>query len=263
MPPELFKHWTFVSNISFAMIMGVGMFGGLIYLPIYLQAVKGFSATQSGLAMLPMVVGMFATSISSGQLMSRTGRYKWMPITGSALVGTALFAAVPARRRHPVLAPGADDAALRRRASASPCRSWSPPCRTAWSASTWVSRPRRSRSSGSMGGAIGTALFGAILNTRLAHHLAEVVPASAQAQLGGAASSMNDITAIHALPEPVKTWVLTAFTQAMDDVFLVAVPFMAVAFVIALTMRERPLQGREPRPPAEASAETSEMSVAH
>ena len=113
----------------------------------------------------------------------------------------------------------------------------------------------------SMGGAIGTALFGAILNTRLAHHLTEVVPASAQSQLGGAAASMNDITAIHALPEPVKTWVLTAFTQAMDDVFLVAVPFMAVAFVIALTMRERPLQGRTPSAPAEAEA--SEVSVAH
>ena len=82
-PLELFKHWTFVSNIIFAMIMGVGMFGGLIYLPIYLQAVKGFSATQSGLAMLPMVVGMFTTSISGGQIMARTGRYKWMPITGA------------------------------------------------------------------------------------------------------------------------------------------------------------------------------------
>ena len=60
------------------------MFGGLIYLPIYLQAVKGMTATQSGLAMLPMVVGIFVTSISGGQMMSRTGRYKWMPITGSA-----------------------------------------------------------------------------------------------------------------------------------------------------------------------------------
>ena len=113
LPPELFKHWTFVSNISFAMIMGVGMFGGLIYLPIYLQAVKGFTATQSGLAMLPMVVGMFVTSIGSGQLMSRTGRYKWMPITGSAAGRHRLVPAVPARGRHPVLAPGAADAALR------------------------------------------------------------------------------------------------------------------------------------------------------
>ena len=110
----------------------------------------------------------------------------------------------------------------------------------------------------SIGGAIGTALFGAILNTRLSHHLTKVVPASAQDQLAGAATSLNDITAIHALPEPVQTWVLTAFTQAMDDVFLVAVPFMAVAFVIALTMRERPLQGRDA-----SAATTAEVSAAH
>ena len=91
-PIELFGQWTFTSNMVFAMIMGVGMFGGLIYLPIYLQVVKAFSATESGLAMLPLVVGIFSTSISSGQIMSRTGRYKWMPITGSIVVGGALFA---------------------------------------------------------------------------------------------------------------------------------------------------------------------------
>ncbi|HEY5849080.1 MAG TPA: MDR family MFS transporter [Microlunatus sp.] len=258
LPPELFKHWTFVSNISFAMIMGVGMFGGLIYLPIYLQAVKGFTATQSGLAMLPMVVGMFATSISSGQLMSRTGRYKWMPITGSLLVGTALFLLSGLGVDTPywhlallmllfgsglgftmqVVVTAVQNSVERKNLGAA-------------TASVAFFR--------SMGGAVGTALFGAILNTRLTHHLTEVVPASAQGQLGGAASSMNDITAIHTLPEPVKTWVLTAFTQAMDDVFLVAVPFMLVAFVIALTMRERPLQGREPAAPAEVS----EVSLAH
>src|SRR4029453_7537912 len=91
-PLELFTHWTFTSNVVFAMIMGVGMFGGLIYLPIYLQAVKAFSATHSGLAMLPLVVGIFTTSISGGQIMSRTGRYKWIPITGALVVGAALFA---------------------------------------------------------------------------------------------------------------------------------------------------------------------------
>jgi EmrB/QacA subfamily drug resistance transporter len=252
LPPTLFRHWTFISNIGFAMIMGVGMFGGLIYLPIYLQAVQGFSATRSGLAMLPMVVGMFTTSITSGQLMSRTGRYKWMPITGSAVVGTALFLlsriAVDTPYWHlalvmllfgaglgftmQVVVTAVQNSVERRHLGAA-------------TASVAFFR--------SMGGAIGTALFGAILNTRLAEHLTATVPASAQSQLGSAATSMNDITAIHALPEPVKTWVLTAFTQAMDDVFLIAVPFMVVAFVIALTMRERPLQGREPAPTAEVS----------
>jgi len=74
------------------------------------------------------------------------------------------------------------------------------------------------------------------------------------------------VTAIQALPEPIKSWVLEAFTRAMDDVFLVAVPFMAVAFVIALTMRENPLRGRtqdtDSATPS-ASAETNLVSMAH
>jgi EmrB/QacA subfamily drug resistance transporter len=242
-PLELFRHWTFTSNIVFAMIMGVGMFGGLIYLPIYLQAVKGMSATESGLAMLPLVLGIFSTSISGGQIMSRTGRYKWMPIAGAVLVGLALLALSQLRVDTPylliavymfvfgaglgltmqVVVTAVQNSVERRHMG------------TATASVTFFR---------SMGGAIGTALFGAILNTRLAHHLAEVVPAQAQSQLGAASASANDVTAIQALPDPVRGWVLEAFTRSMDDVFLVAVPFMAVALVVALTMREKPLAGR-------------------
>jgi MFS family permease len=113
----------------------------------------------------------------------------------------------------------------------------------------------------SMGGAIGTALFGAILSTRLATHLAEVVPVQAQRQLGAASASVNDITAIRALTEPVKGWVLSAFTSAMDDVFLAAVPFMAVALVIALTKGEKPLAGRDPAPSRIAEEASPEQLV--
>ena len=95
----------------------------------------------------------------------------------------------------------------------------------------------------SMGGAIGTALLGAILNIQLKHHLNEIVGA-AQGHPPGGPIRTDDVTAIQTLPEPIKSWVLEAFTRAMDDVFLVAVPFMAVAFVIALTMHEKPLRGR-------------------
>jgi hypothetical protein len=114
----------------------------------------------------------------------------------------------------------------------------------------------------SMGGAIGVALFGAILNTRLVTHLRDVVPAAAQGQLGQASQSINDVTAIQGLPEPIKTWVLTAFTQAMDDVFLIAVPFMAVAVIIALTMREKPLAGRTASPASPAVSEPAEAELA-
>jgi len=241
-PLELFKHWTFTSNVIFAMIMGIGMFGGLIFLPIYLQTVKGMSATHSGLAMLPLVVGMFTTSIGGGQIMARTGRYKWMPIAGAAVVGVALFAFSRLQVDTPyyvlalimyafgmglgftmqVVVTAVQNSVDRRNMGVA-------------TASVTFFR--------SMGGAIGTALLGAILNIRLRHHLSEIVGA-AQGRAPAGPIETNDVTAIKALPEPVKTWVLEAFTRAMDDVFLVAVPFMAVALIVAVTMREKPLKGR-------------------
>jgi EmrB/QacA subfamily drug resistance transporter len=264
-PLSLFSHWTFDSNIIFALIMGVGMFGGLIFLPIYLQAVKGMSATQSGLSLLPLVVGIFTTSISSGQLMVRTGRYKWMPITGALVVGGALFAfsRLQVDTKYWTLAimmfffgaglgftmqvvvTAVQNSVERRHMGVA-------------TASVAFFR--------SMGGAIGTALFGAILNIQLPKHLKEIVPAQAQAQMGTASGSIHDVTAIRALPEPVKGWVLEAFTRSMDDLFLVGIPFMVVAFVVALTMREKPLQGRAaPRPePAASESEGPELiSMGH
>jgi EmrB/QacA subfamily drug resistance transporter len=259
-PNELFTHWTFTSNIIFAMIMGIGMFGGLIYLPIYLQAVKGMSATESGLAMLPLVVGIFSTSISGGQIMSRTGRYKWMPIAGALLVGSALFGFSRLEVDTPYLQIAAimfffgAGLGLTMQVVVTAVQN-SVDRRHMGVATASVTFFR------SMGGAIGVALFGAILNTRLAHHLKEVVPAEAQGQLGAASASVNDVTAIQALPEPVKTWVLTAFTQSMDDVFMVAVPFMVIAFVIALTMREKPLAGRTVTPDAQHTSDPEEVEL--
>ncbi|GAA2111055.1 hypothetical protein GCM10009841_33550 [Microlunatus panaciterrae] len=243
-PMGLFRNWIFTSNVTFAMIMGIGMFGGLIYLPIYLQAVQGMSATRSGLAMLPMVIGMFTTSIGGGQLMSRTGRYKWMPILGAIVVGGALFAFshLTVDTSYPLVALNmfafGFGLGLTMQVVVTAVQN-SVDRRHMGTATASVTFFR------TMGGAIGTALFGAILNTRLTHHLSQIVPAAAKGQMGQATTSIQDVTAIRALPEPVKTWVLTAFTDALDDVFMVAVPFMAVALLIAVFMKEKPLGMRK------------------
>ncbi len=95
----------------------------------------------------------------------------------------------------------------------------------------------------SMGGAIGTAVFGAVLSNRLAQHLREVFAgavASGQALPSGNAT--QNIQAIQALPEPVRGKVLLAFTEALHDVFLVGVPFVMLAFVVALFLKEIPLR---------------------
>jgi MFS family permease len=245
--------------------MGVGMFGGLIYLPIYLQAVMGMSATRSGLAMLPLVLGIFSTSISGGQIMARTGRYKWMPISGAILVGGALFAfsrlAIDTSYLYIAVTMFFFGAGLGMTMQVVVTAVQNSVDRKHMGVATASVTFFRS-----MGGAIGVALFGAILNTRLAHHLDLVVPAAAKAQMGAASTAVNNVTAIRALPEPVKTWVLTAFTGAMDDVFLVAVPFMAVALLIALTMREKELAGRTTTPGTadeDQSADQPLVAVAH
>ena len=71
--------------------MGLAMFGAIVFMPVYLQVVQGVSPTASGLALLPMVVGLFATSISAGQVMSRTGRYKAFPVASAVVTAVSLL----------------------------------------------------------------------------------------------------------------------------------------------------------------------------
>ena len=102
-PLRLFHNRVFTPTVIFTAIMGMAMFGGIIFLPVYLQVVQGMSPTESGLALLPMVAGLFTTSISSGQLVTRTGRYRIYLILGAAVTGVGI-ALLDAGRRHAVLA---------------------------------------------------------------------------------------------------------------------------------------------------------------
>ncbi len=110
-----------------------------------------------------------------------------------------------------------------------------------------------------MGGTIGAAVFGAILSSRLALHLQEHLGAAVTGQGGGAIDTTN-LQAIQALPEPIKAGVLTAFTSALSEVFLVGVPVVALALVAALFLKELPLRTGARRVPAE-SPQTEAMSA--
>lgn len=90
LPLRLFRGRTFAVGSTLNFLLGVGMFGGLAVLPLYLQIVKGASPTTAGLLMLPLTAGIMVTSVLSGQLISRTGRYRVLPVLGV----TALVAAV-------------------------------------------------------------------------------------------------------------------------------------------------------------------------
>jgi EmrB/QacA subfamily drug resistance transporter len=91
LPLRLFENRTFTVTAAIALIVGFALFGSVTYLPLFLQVVGGASPTGSGLQMLPMMGGMLLTSIASGQLISRWGRYKPFPIVGTAVMAVGLF----------------------------------------------------------------------------------------------------------------------------------------------------------------------------
>ncbi|MEW1658524.1 MFS transporter [Streptomyces sp. NPDC093707] len=90
-PMRLFRNGTFSKTSLLSVLIGMGMFGGMLMIPQYLQIVKGASPTKSGLEMLPLMAGMMIASIVSGQITSKTGRYKIFPIIGTALMIAAML----------------------------------------------------------------------------------------------------------------------------------------------------------------------------
>jgi len=91
LPPVLFKNRTFVVAITIGFIIGGALFGSVTLLPTYFQVVKGVEPTTAGLYMTPMMLGVFVSSMTSGQIITWTGRYKIFPICGTALMTFALF----------------------------------------------------------------------------------------------------------------------------------------------------------------------------
>jgi EmrB/QacA subfamily drug resistance transporter len=255
-PLRLFHNRVFAVGNLYGFLAGVAMFGTIIFLPFYMQAVMGMTPTQSGLGLLPMVVGLFTTSIGSGRLITRTGRYKIYPVLGAAVLAVSLLLLSGLRVDTPFwqlalyeFAFGAGlgltmQTILTAIQNAVEMRDLG----TATSATTFFRQ---------MGGTIGAAVFGAILANRLALHLTEQLGPAAAA--GGGA--VNDITAIQALAEPIKTTVLTAFTRALDDLFLAGVPVVLAALVVSLLLPEVPLRSRERRPVAEPAAAAEALSA--
>jgi EmrB/QacA subfamily drug resistance transporter len=241
-PLRLFRNPVFSVGNAFAFLAGVAMFGTIIFLPVYLQAVKGFSPTESGLALLPAIIGIFSTSITSGQLITRTGRYKIFPVIGAAVMTVALFLL----SRLGVDTPFWQVAFYEYLFGAG----------LGFTMQTIVTAVQNSveyRDMGAatssttffrqMGGSMGAAVFGAVLSSRLAHYLAEqLARAGIHTGAGGPHVDANNVQAIQQLAEPVRSIVLGAFTNALDDVFLVGVPFLVVAFVVALLLKEIPLR---------------------
>ena len=243
-PMRLFRNPIFSVGNLFGFLIGFGIFGGAIYIPLYLQTVKGFSPTRSGLGMLPMVVGVFIMSIIAGQLITRTGKYKIFPIIGSIILMISLFFLSTLKWDTPywqlaiyafLFGVGLGLAMM---TIVTPIQNSVQPrdMGVATSATTFGR---------SLGGAIGAAFFGAVMSSQWAHYLTRV-PEVQNGSLSASSIDTNNISAIESLPEPLKTDVLMAFTNAVTDVFLYLIPIIAVALVVVLFLKEIPLRTTAP-----------------
>ena len=100
LPPALFSNRVFVVTRAVGFVVGFGLFGALTYLPLFQQTVRGLSPTASGLQLLPVMGGLLISSIVSGQVIARTGRYRSFPIAGTAIAALGHVAALVAGRDH-------------------------------------------------------------------------------------------------------------------------------------------------------------------
>ncbi|WP_437227133.1 MDR family MFS transporter [Planctomicrobium sp. SH661] len=238
LPLRLFRNRSFWICSTLGMVVGFSLWGSVTYLPVYLQVVKGASPITSGLQLLPLMGGVLTMSIISGQIISRTGRYKFFPILGMLVMGTGI--AVISQMSPDVSLPVASLYFL------------------------WVGlglgmvmqvlviaiqnavdyRDLGVATSGAilfrlMGGSIGTAILGTIFTAQLHHHLEHLLPAGM-----AASQQLSSISpqSIQELPEATRQIYAQAFAASFSTVFLVASGVAAAGFVLALFLPERPLR---------------------
>ncbi|MEZ0093233.1 MDR family MFS transporter [Streptacidiphilus sp. EB129] len=239
LPMRLFRNPIFSVGNGFGFFAGFAMFGGIIYLPVYLQAVQGMSATRSGLGMLPAVAGIMATAISSGRIMAKTGKYKVFPIVGALVIIGSLFLLSTLSNTTPywqvalfAFAFGAG-LGLTMQTMVTAIQN-SVDFRDMGVATASATFFRQ------IGASIGTAIFGTVLTSRLAHYM-KLEFAGTKGGAGGGSLSANNVQAIQHLPAPVKEHVTAAFAHAIGDLFLAGTPFIGIALVFALVLKEKPL----------------------
>lgn len=243
LPMTLFKNRTFTLTSIIGFIIGAGMFGAIVMLPLYLQIIQGNSATEAGLKLIPLMLGILTFTITSGRLITKTGKYKRYPVIGTVIMSAGIFLMSTAQVATPywqiavyaVVIGGGLGLCMQTIVIAVQNAVEFKDLGIATSSNTFFR---------SLGGAFGTAIFGTILSDRITENL--------RGQLGGGAAntidpglidSLTTNTAVIAtLPAQVQANVLEAFSGAFQSVFISAFPVVAIAFFFALALEEKPLQ---------------------
>ena len=242
LPLKLFRIRTFTLSAIISFIVGFAMFGAMTYLPTFLQVVHGISPTMSGVHMLPMVIGLLLSSTVSGQIVSRTGRWKVFPIAGTAVTAIGLLLLHRLDEHSPTAEMSAyffvfglglglvmqvlvlivqnavsyEDLGV------------------ATSGATFFR---------SIGASFGVAIFGTVFASRLGDKLASAFQG---VRLPGGVSPdalESDPRGIGSLPPALRPAALHAYASSITDVFLYAAPVALLGFVLAWFLKEDKLRG--------------------
>ena len=241
LPPRLFSNRVFNVTSGIGLIVGFALFGAITYLPLFLQVVNGASPTGSGLQLLPLIGGLLITSIASGQIISATGRYKPFPIIGTALMVVGLWllstmdahtSALQASVFMFVLGLGLGSVMQVLVLAVQNAVDYQDLGVAATGATLFRS----------IGGAVGTAVLGSIFSNRLSSELASSLPASAKASVGGGSNLSLNPAALDRLPAQIHTIYITAFTNALSTVFVVAAAIAAAAVVLSWILPQKTLR---------------------
>jgi EmrB/QacA subfamily drug resistance transporter len=228
LPLHLFKLRTFSVTSVVGFIVGFAMFGAITYLPAFFQVVRGISPTVSGLYLLPLMAGLLMVSIASGQIISRTGKYRFFPIAGSAVMTLGMFLLSLMSTGSStfedsvymlVLGMGLGGVM---QVLVIIVQNGVPHSElgVATSGATFFR---------SIGGSFGTAIFGAIFSNVLVGNLASHlhgVPLPA-----GFSSADATPALLSHLPAAVHQGFVAGYAESIQTVFLIAVPIAALAFL--------------------------------
>jgi EmrB/QacA subfamily drug resistance transporter len=251
LPLRLFANRTFAVSCLSSLVVGAGMFGGLLLLPQYLQVVHGSSPTRAGLQMVPLVLGIMTASLVSGRVIARTGRYKLFPLVGvvlmtvallslSQVVGadTSVWALVPFMVMMGVgLGWNFQPVVLAVQNAVSP--------RQIGVATSSVTSFRQ------LGGTLGAAVFLSVLFGRLPDDIGERVRTAAAADpsladrltdVAARSGDLDDTSFLQQLPAALAAPFKAGFADSLDAVFLFAAVVVALGLLVLVFLPQLPLR---------------------
>ncbi|HEX5332562.1 MAG TPA: MDR family MFS transporter [Cellulomonas sp.] len=241
-PLRLFSNRTVVLALVASIAVGVALFGTSVFLSQYMQVARGKTPTISGLLMIPMILGQLISSTLSGRIVSRTGRYRTLMISGATLltIGLGLMGTIRYDTSFALVGLymfvlGVGVGALMQNLVLAAQNTLE--IQDIGSGTATVAFFR------TLGGAVGVSALGAVLGSRVT-----TLMIAGLTRLGIDVSALSGGTGaipdVSTLPGPIRTVVEASYGQAVADLFLVAVPIALVALVAVLFLKEVPLGHR-------------------